>query len=343
MSIYDNTDTPAYGRFDAEPSYAKNPLILRWWTPAHDELLRKQIRLEQWGWYWSITDEIVALTPPDAIEKWKASDPLCSDYAWYNVLTYFAESRAQELGFTEAIRTPQRKTCPLCNHTFVEDSLPYPLVKRLGIEQIDFCAPCLKDTILQQTGNGSLPREDVLAYLRDLTQVLQRVPSQGFGEGVDDLRDLSTEERLAVLKLLRRKPSVRRVKALFGSWFEALVEAGILQDEARRMSRGTQCLAKDGHICLSLGEKTVDDALHALGIPHEKEAPYPEGNFRADFAASGVFVEYFGLAGDIDYDAKTRVKQSICKKHRIKLIPVYPSDLASSTKLRSKLRKGLAR
>ena len=342
MGIYDNRDTPAYRRFRTEPSYAKNPLMLRWWTPSHDELLRTKIQHDQWGWYWGITDEVVAVTPPEVIEAWRASDPLCSKYAWYNVLMYFAASRAQELGFTEAIRIPESRTCPLCNHTFVEDSLPQPLVKRLGIDRLDFCAPCLKETVLQQTGNNSLAGEDVLAYLRDLTEVLQRVPSQGFGEGVDDLRDLSTQERLALLKLLRRKPSVERVKGLFGSWFEALIEARVLEDDARRMSRGTQCLAKDGHICFSLGEKTIDDALYALGFAHKKEAPYPEGSFRADFAAKGGFVEYFGLTGDADYDAKTRLKQSTCKKHGIKLISVYPSDLASSTKLRSKLTKGLS-
>jgi len=342
MGIYDNRDKPAYGRFRTEPSYAKNPLILRWWTPSHDELLLTQIRKEQWVWYWGITNEIVAMTAPEAIEAWKSCDPLCSKYAWYNVLMYFSASRAQQLGFTDAIRKPQRKTCPLCHHTFVEDSLPYPLVKRLGIDQLDFCAPCLKHTVLQQTGNNSLPRDDVLTYLRDLTEVLQRVPSQSIGEGVDDLRDLTTQERLSLLKLLQRKPSVGRVKGLFRTWFEALLEAGVLEDDARRMIRGTQCLAKDGHICFSLGEKTIDDALYALGIPHEKEVPYPEGSFRADFAAKGAFIEYFGLTGDVDYDGKTRVKQSICKKHRIKLISVHPSDLAGSTKLRSKLTKGLS-
>jgi len=110
------------------------------------------------------------------------------------------------------------------------------------------------------------------------------------------------------------------VKTLFGSWLKALIEAEVLEDGARRTSRGTQCLAKDGHVCLSLGEKTIDDLLHSHGITHEKEYPYPERDFRADFLVDGVFIEYFGLTGDPDYDAKTRLKQRICKKHEIKLI-----------------------
>jgi tetratricopeptide (TPR) repeat protein len=342
--IYERRETSCYPRTarHALPGHddSTNPCILKWWTPAHDQLLAAQIDRDHWVWADHITDRILAITPSQVIEAWKAEDPLCSQYSWYNVLMYFALSRAEHLDLTKAIRKPEWKPCPLCGNRFIEDSLPGPLVRRLGIDQLDFCAPCLKDAVLQP-GDDSLSREDVLRYLRALTDAVQRVPSQGFGEGVDDLRGLTSEERLALLKLLQRKPSVRRVKDLFGSWFEALIEAGILEDDARRLSRGTQCLAKDGHICLSLGEKTIDDALHALGIPHEKEVRYPEGGFRADFGVNEVFIEYFGLTGDADYDAKTRAKRDICVAHHIKLISIYPNDLVAPEKLRSILVKGL--
>jgi hypothetical protein len=110
------------------------------------------------------------------------------------------------------------------------------------------------------------------------------------------------------------------VKELFGSWLEALIEAGILEDGTRRTARGTQCVAIDGHFCLSLGEKTIDDLLHAHGILHEKEPRYPEGNYRADFGVNGVFIEYFGLKGNTDYDKRSEFKRRLCKKHGIKLI-----------------------
>ncbi len=169
-------------------------------------------------------------------------------------------------------------------------------------------------------GLETLSREQILHDLRDLSDILQRVPVQDFGRGPDDLQGLDFQERLALLQVLGRKPTVRCVKTLFGSWLKALIEAEVLEDGARRTSRGTQCLAKDGHVCLSLGEKTIDDLLHSHGITHEKEYPYPERDFRADFLVDGVFIEYFGLTGDPDYDAKTRLKQRICKKHEIKLI-----------------------
>lgn len=301
----------------------------------------KQIEKYQWLWYWGITEEIIAITPSEILDTWRQEDPLCSKYAWYNMLMYFAASRAQNLGFTKRIKKPEWKVCPLCNQRFVEDSLPGPLIERLGIDHLDFCAPCLSQALFQ--GSETLSREQILHYLRDLSDVLQQVPAQDFGQGTDDLQGLDFQERLALLQVLGRKPTVRCVKTLFGSWLKALIEAGVLEDGARRTSRGTQCLAKDGHVCLSLSEKTIDDLLHSHGITHEKEYPYPERDFRADFLVDGVFIEYFGLTGDPDYDAKTRLKQRICKKHEIRLISVYPSDLVSLKKLQKKLLGGLTR
>lgn len=341
MSIYDRRDKPAYQNFVVKRSYSKNPHILKWWTPAHDQLIANQIEKDQWIWYWGITDEIVAATPPETMQAWQQTDPLCSKYAWNNILLYFAASRAEVLGLTKRIRKPKRKTCPLCNKRFVEDSLPVPLVRRLGIDHLDFCAPCLKDTVLQGSGSESLTKEQVLTYLQDLSNVLQRVPNQNYGEGIEDLHGLDFQERLAVLQLLKRKPTVRRIKEVFGSWLNALVEAGVLEDGTRRTSRGTQCIARDGHVCLSLGEKTIDDFLYSHGIPHEKEPRYPEGNFKGDFSVSGIFIEYFGLKGNPDYDAKTKLKQRICKKHGIELISIYPSDLVTLKKLERKLLGGL--
>lgn len=338
MGIYDRRTMSAYGEFRVNPHYCRSPqYILKWWTPAHDELLVKQIEKEQWLWHFGIVDEILAITPSEIIEDWEAEDPVCSKYGLCNRLEHFSASRARKLGLTKSIRKPKWKTCPLCSKRFVEDSLPYPLVKRLGINQLDFCAPCLMDTVLQSSGKEDLSRQEVLTYLRDLADVLQRVPSQNFGEGMNDLYDLSTTERLSILQILKGKPTARRVRELFGSWLKALIEARVLEDGTRRTSRGTQCLAKDGHVCLSLGEKTIDDFLYSHGISHGKEPRYPEGDFRADFVVDDIFIEYFGLKGEPDYDAKTKLKQRICRKHGIKLISVYPSDLVSLKKLERKL------
>ena len=340
MSSYDVREEHMYGDYHGimNPQYCNNPYILEWWTSKHDQALSLQIEEGQWTWYCGITHKIVAITPPEVIERWRQKDPLCSRYAWYNILMHFSISRAGSLGLTKHIRKPKWKICPLCNQKFVEDSLPDPLVKRLGIDHLDFCSPCLKEKVCQNTGDHNMPREEVLIYLRKLAEVLGRIPPQGFGEGIDDFRGLDFQERLALLRVLKNKPSTFRVKKLFRSWLKALIEAELLEDGTRKTSRGIQCLARDGHVCFSLGEKTIDDYLYSSGIPHEKEPPYPEGNFRADFSVNGIFIEYFGLKGNPEYDSKISLKKKICKRHNIKMIAIYPTDLITGNKLKNKLK-----
>jgi hypothetical protein len=337
MSIYDQRDKSAYGILKVDPHYSKNPLILKWWTSLHDQILAEQIVRKQWVWFWDITDEVVKITPTAEIEAWQNVDPLCSQYAWYNVLMYFAMSRAEQLGLTKVIRKPEWKTCPLCNQKFVEDSLPVPLVQRLGIDHLDFCTPCLRDTILQGSGDDTASDTSILEYLQNLASFMGRVPTQNFGEGITDLLEIQPKDRIDFLRLLLRKPTVHRVKTVFGSWLNALIQAGVLEDGTRRTSRGIQSIANDGHVCLSLGEKTIDEFLYAHRVYHEKEPRYPEGNFRGDFKVGEVFIEYFGLVGNPEYDARIKEKARICKKYGIILVAIYPLDLVYRNKIESKL------
>ena len=337
MALYESRTEPAYDRLKTDLACSENPHILRWWTAEHDAVLADLIAGWQWHWSWKASDRLVAITLPAVLHLWRNEDPLCSQYAWYNVLMYFALSRAERLGLTAAIREPERRTCPLCSHSFVEDSLPAPLVERLGIDQLDHCPPCLTGTVLQGTGNDRARKAEILDYLPRLANVLARVPPQGFGEGSADLRDLDTPARTELLAVLRDKPTTRRVKVVFGSWLNALIKSGVLEDGTRKTTRGIQTIARDGHVCLSLGEKTIDDWLYANGIQHEKEPHYPDSNLRADFKVGGVYIEYFGLAGKPEYDAKTASKKELCRKHGIRLISLLPPDLSSPGGLERKL------
>jgi|CXWL01.1.fsa_nt_gi hypothetical protein len=80
---------------------ADNEFILRWWTPLHDQIMREEIRLHQEPWVWSISKRIEQETAPEVLESWRADDPLCSRYAWYNILMNFAAARAHRLGLTK--------------------------------------------------------------------------------------------------------------------------------------------------------------------------------------------------------------------------------------------------
>ncbi len=338
MSIYDHRDhsvIPAE-RPSVPDEWAEDRHILIWWTEQHDHILETLIAEWQWSWYGNATEAILAITPSETIEAWRKQDRLCRRYAWYNVLMGFCQARVQVLGFTKAIRHAETRSCLLCGQSFIEDTLPEPFIERLGIDRLVFCSPCMRDAIFF-SGNSKANREDILGYATSLAQLAGRVPPDGFGTHVDDFVGLDDESRAAILTLLCRKPSKERISKLFGKWFDVLVASGVLEDGARRTSRGTQCRARDGHLCYSLGEKTIDDLLHQLGVSHDKEPHYPESNMRADFEVNGVYIEYFGLAGDPDYDAKTELKTSLAKRHKIKLIAIYPKDVCSRGTLMKKL------
>jgi hypothetical protein len=331
MSVYDYRDRPAYDNAD-QPRYT-NRNIGKWWTPAHDQLLEDLIREWQWDWYWEVSDALASRLPSDALTSYMEVQN------WYNNVMYYAITRANDLQITRRIRKPRWKVCRLCNQKFIETSLPHPLVSRLGIDHLDFCAPCLRDTVLQGSGSPTLSREQVIVHIRDLTNAAQRIPPQGFGEGMSDLLGMSFDERLAILHVLQTKPTRARVRQLFASWLEALIAADVLNDDAWRTARGVRSRARDGHVCFSLGEKTIDDHLNSRAVEHSREPRYPKGNFRADFKVGDVLIEYFGLLGDPSYDAKTQEKQTMCKECGVELISIYPADLASTSNLEFKLRR----
>ncbi len=328
MSIYDQRNEPAY-RDDFKAYNNKN--IDKWWSTSHDELITTLIETYQWHWYWEISDLIASVTPEDVMEA------LMQQRNWYNKVMYYAQTRANTLGLTANIRTAKEKKCPLCKLTFIESSLPHPFVKRLGIENLDFCSPCLKEIVLRNTGKNDKSKEEIIQFLKKLAEIIGVVPTQSFGEGLNDFSSLNFDKRFELLTHLCEKPTLNNVKVVFGSWFKALIEAELLEDGARKTPRGIQSLSLDGHMCFSLGEKTIDDYLFKNNIEHEREPNYPESNFRADFKVGSIFIEYFGLTGNVEYDKKTNKKKRLCKKHNISLISLFPKDLVTIAKLEKKL------
>jgi mannitol/fructose-specific phosphotransferase system IIA component (Ntr-type) len=208
--------------------YSKNQFILRWWNEKHDNLLREQIMKEKWFWYWMIREKIVCITSSEVIKTWQAEDPLCKKYAWYNILMYFAISRAEMLGFSKLIKSPEKKICLLCKKEFFEDTISYSFVKKLGINNLDFCPTCLEETISESSGKDNLTKEEVIQYLRDLAEILEEPPGQKIGTGKSDFTNLGTQQRVKIFEILKRKPSIECIKKIFGTWHNALIEAGLI-------------------------------------------------------------------------------------------------------------------
>jgi hypothetical protein len=129
-----------------------------------------------------------------------------------------------------------------------------------------------------------------------------------------------------------RAPDVMKLK--FGSWFEALVESGVLEKNQLMTHRGIKCISKSGNICNSLDEQFIDNKFYQNNLKYSKEPKYPKhekynpkGLMRADWEINGVYVEYFGLKGEKKYDEKTENKIMLSKELGIKLISIFPEDL----------------
>jgi hypothetical protein len=271
------------------------------------------------------------------LENWIETDPLCRRYAWNNILMHFSIARAEVIKVTKQIRSPQWKICGLCHNRFIENSLPFPLVKRLGIDRLEFCAPCLRDTVLSKSGYDNASEDQIKKYIRGIYKITGVFPNSNYYVGYNDLLNLDYEQRLEFLKLLKIRPSNLRVKEIYNSCANAYQQAGIIGEYLLTTSRGIHTVANDGHLCLSLGERTIDDFLYEHGIEHEKEPSYPDSNFRADFRVGDILIEYFGMAGDPEYDKKTKIKKGICRTNQIQLISIYPNDLRDEKHLERKL------
>ncbi|MEK7645567.1 MAG: hypothetical protein AAB374_00415 [Patescibacteria group bacterium] len=128
---------------------------------------------------------------------------------------------------------------------------------------------------------------------------------------------------------------------MFGSWNNAVVAAGLEphRSDDHRMYRRTRTKARDGHVCDSVSEATIDNWLTKNKISHERNAEYPNSKHKADWVVLGdVFIEYFGLAKDSPrYDRAIKKKREICKAYNIKLMEIYPKDLYPVQSLKEKL------
>jgi hypothetical protein len=316
----------------------ENEYIQRWWTPRHDEALHEAIRQEGWAWSPPI-DVLTSLAEPGEIERWEEKDWRCHRWGWGNILRNYAIERAKELHLTEgAFAAPEWVKCPLCGHIFYQAKLWRNWLSR---EQAVVCPVCFEAATWKTP--ESLGAEAVLDYLRCLAEVIREVPQSDFGQDPADYVGLSPAQVVEVVRLRKHRPTLAAVKEFFGSWFAALVAAGVLASGAQQMARGVRCMAEDGHVCLSLGEKTICDILHRHGIKHEREAVYPGPvAFRADWAIGDTLIEYFGLAGDPDYDARIKAKKAVAKEHGLTLVTLYPKDVADRARLLKKLGIGQA-
>lgn len=87
------------------------------------------------------------------------------------------------------------------------------------------------------------------------------------------------------------------------------------------------------HAFKSAGERRIAEFLEASGIRYAYEQPLlvlDQGKPRIwypDFALLqlAIYIEYYGITGDPDYDRCTRHKREVYKAMELDVIPVYPA------------------
>jgi hypothetical protein len=219
--------------------------------------------------------------------------------------------------------TARAMVCPGCGHRFREYSVSWYFVQCVR-GNVQFCQFCY-ERIIQfeyRANNSKMAQQNssaMLDKLQKLSEALERIPTLEFLKSVPlRLPSRPTEKQIAVGRALLDMPSQGLYVERFGSWMRSLELAGVLEGGYRKTSRGIQVFASDGHLCLSLAEKAVDDWLSKHGVIHEKEPKYPfhaelnpNQQLRADWKVGSIYVEYAGLMDDFEYARRMERKKTL--------------------------------
>ena len=204
--------------------------------------------------------------------------------------------------------------------------------------KIEFCDSCYSYIfnhrfMANTTKAAQMPKKEMLDYLYMLSKALGFIPTRKYMESIE-LPAQPVERQIEIGKILLRMPAYDIYIENFSNWLTCLTQAGVLDDGRRKTSRGIQCLANDGHLCLSLGEKAIDDWLSDHHITHEKESLYPFDEVlnpnilsRTDWKIGNILIEYAGLMNNITYTQKMKKKKQLAEKSGFILLIIEPTDL----------------
>ena len=215
------------------------------------------------------------------------------------------------------------QSCRVCRGPGAEFSTP------ICVAPLTYCQRCLDHAVY----GASESIADAADGLRTIAkyEYAGRAPLES---QIDSIRhdqptpfDPSTVDELVMARL-----AIKRGR---WPWTRLLVKAGLLGKEGFATPRGTILEAADGHVCLSMQEKAVDDFFHHHGIAHEREPNYPHDaelnprtRRRADWLlADGTLVEMWGMPNDLTYRAKMDEKRTLAARHNIELVEFTLADI----------------
>jgi|GEM_PF-2313882 len=224
------------------------------------------------------------------------------------------------------------KTCPVCDkrhswrkHSYTYTDGFYSIPNRYR----EICFTCLDEAINQNTGDRSIgPNREALL---NISQLIGGLPDRDMAKVVF-MQSKTLDMAASVVRIMKEMWSFDRLASRHKkSWFAILVKSGCLPEGTRREHFGTRVLAIDGHECLSLGEMHIDNLLHRNKIKHRKEVRYPDSSYVCDWVldvdGKEIFVEYFGLAGQGEYDEKMDAKRAIALRAGLEWVEFLPEDM----------------
>jgi uncharacterized protein with PIN domain len=253
---------------------------------------------------------------------------------WKNAVNYYAQALLFKMGYVKIYQ--KHKRCLYCGKEFIPLVINARIIEgylpKKSFKELEYCEQCLKKAFWG-ISKVEKTEEELVNDLKDFVNVLGFIPPKKYFMN-KKFRSSFKENFHKVIPVLIKIAPVEIYERKFGSWLKALISAGILEGEVRETPRGIMCVAKDGHDCLSLSERRIDDWLFINNIKHMREPKYPRDKdlnpnryMRADWKVKNIFIEFFGLKGNMDYDTKTETKIRLCEKHNISLIEIYSKDL----------------
>jgi hypothetical protein len=112
-----------------------------------------------------------------------------------------------------------------------------------------------------------------------------------------------------------------------------IVKAAGKDPSGKKPSGETRFRTDDGHLVRSKAEVLIDNWLYAHGLAHAYEPPLPGGKFLGDFLVptkeGGIYIEFWGLAGNPAYDRKLTTKRQIYQNSKLRLMELLETDMTS--------------
>ncbi|GEM_PF-717675 len=297
--------------------------ISEMWNVECDKFLLMAAEKYAWDLELNIIDAINSQAPSERIVEIKS---FCNNDL--NLID-FCYKRLRDLGVD--IHKPKLLTCEGCGINYFGWSIEKGIAERVGY-QIYFCKQCYVKAFWGSR-DATKDKEKMLEHLYNVANVLGTVPTGTYRNRNLNLSNLTKENHISLVKTLIDMPAYKEYVEKFGSWLQALILAGVLENGTQRTGRGIRSIANDGHVCNSLAERTIDDWLSAHRIQHEKEPEYPYHMYlnttkmRADWQVRDIMIEYAGLMSEPSYAAKIKAKQELANEFHLQIIVIEPQDI----------------